>query len=255
MRPSKIFGPWIICLAALVFSSLSTPGWAFSVQPTVVDLQPSGRRMSTVVTVENNLSIPLPLELSIQELELTATGLTKTGKDPGDLLVFPPTAVIQPGRIQTLRVQWVGDPELKRSRHFVITIAQLPVKLPDTATMLQVLYNFEVYVSVAPMGVTPDVQVRQAAIEQGPEGKPRPVLTVENVSPAHGYLSQNRLRIVQKDSAGKELFRRAYTSEEVFTMIGFGLLASGQKRNIPLPIDLPSGEGQIEAQFTSSRRR
>ena len=71
---------------------------AMTVQPVVIDLQTAGREMSQVVTVENTFATPLPVELNVQELELTPEGVKQTGKDPGDLLVFPPQAIIEPGQ-------------------------------------------------------------------------------------------------------------------------------------------------------------
>ena len=111
---------------------------AMTVQPVVVDLQTAGRAMSQVITVENTFATPLPVELTVQELELTPTGLKQTGKDPGDLLIFPPQALIAPGQTQTFRVQFVGDPTLAVSKHYYVTVAQLPVKLPEGQSAIQI---------------------------------------------------------------------------------------------------------------------
>src|SRR3546814_13905099 len=54
-----------------------------------------------------------------------------TSQDPGDLVVFPAQAVIQHGQSQVFRVQYVGDAELDKSRHYYVTVAQLPVQLPQ----------------------------------------------------------------------------------------------------------------------------
>jgi fimbrial chaperone protein len=228
---------------------------AMTVQPVVLDLQTAGKGMSQVVTVQNTFANPLTVELRVDELAFDENGAHATGKDPGDLLVFPPQALIQPGQTQTFRVQWVGDPDLKRSKHYYVTVAQLPVQLPQGQSAIQILYNFQVLVGVAPAGGKPDVKVVGAEIGHDQAGKPIPVLMVENDSATHGYLSEGRLRIVEKDAAGKEIFQRSLPGPEIQQTIGFGLIAPGQKRRVSVPIPLPAEGGTVEAQFTPETRR
>lgn len=220
---------------------------AMTVQPVVIDLQTAGRDMSKIITVENTFASPLPVELTIQELKLTEDGVQLTGKDPGDLLVFPPQALIQPGQTQTFRVQYVGDPALAASKHYYITVAQLPVKLPEGKSAIQILYNFQVLISVSPSGAKPALSITSAQVGKNAAGKPVPVVTVTNASAAHGYLSSGRLRIVEKDSSGKEVFRKTFSGPEIQQTIGFGLIGSNQTRRISVPVELPSETGTVEA--------
>lgn len=91
---------------------LGTAAEAMTVQPVIVDLATAGGRMSAVVTVENTFATPLPVELKVVEADFN-NGLVTTNRETEDLLIFPPQALIQPGRTQSFRVQWVGDPDLK----------------------------------------------------------------------------------------------------------------------------------------------
>ncbi len=222
---------------------------AMTVQPVVVDLQTSGGRMSQVVTVENTFSTQLPVEIQIQELELTPTGVKQTGKDPGDLLVFPPQALIEPGQTQTFRIQYVGDPALARSKHYYITVAQLPIKLPEGQSAIQILYNFQVLVSVSPSGIKPNIVVDSATIGKNPAGKPIAMVSVHNDSVAHGYLANGHLRIAEFDSSGKEVFAKTLSGAEIQQSMGFGLVGGGQARTVAVPIELPSETGTVEASF------
>lgn len=223
---------------------------AMTVQPVVINLQTSGRGMTQVITVENTFSNPLPVELTVQELKLTDDGVALTGVDPGDLLVFPPQALIQPGQTQTFRVQYVGDPDLAASKHYYITVAQLPVKLPEGKSAIQILYNFQVLISIAPAGIKPAITVQSASISRNADGKPVPQLMVHNDSAAHGYLSDGRLRIAQKDAAGNEIFRRTMSGPEIQQTIGFGLIGAKQDRRVTVPVELPSADGSVEATFS-----
>lgn len=241
-------------VAALAASAavlgISTAVYAMTVQPVVIDLTTSGRGMSQVVTVENSFDKPLPVELRIEALDLTADGVKPTGRDTGELAAFPPQALIQPGQRQNFRVQYVGDPALARSKHFFITVAQLPVQTNDTQSNIQLLYNFQVLVSVSPDSAKPALAIASAEIGKDAEGKPVPVLTVSNASAAHGYLSRGRVRIVQFAPDGREVFRQQITGPDLQQTIGYGLIGGGQTRRIVLPMQLPQAAGRIEAQFT-----
>lgn len=236
----------------LLFGVLGLAGAvvAMTVQPVVINLTTSGRGMSQVVTVENTFANPLPVEMKIQALTLTENGVQGTNTDPGDLLVFPAQALIQPGQTQTFRVQYVGDPDLARSKHYYVTVAQLPVQMPQGQSAIQILYNFQVLVSVSPTGVRPALAISGAEVGRDANNRPVPAIIVANSSTAHGYLSNGRLRIVQRDASGREVFRRTMPGPEIQQTIGFGLIGAGQTRRMLVPIQLPTDGGTVEAQFT-----
>jgi P pilus assembly chaperone PapD len=238
-------------LAAL--SWIVPAAWALSVQPVIVDLNTSGRGANQVVTVENNSPVPLPVELELEELSVGASGIEGTSRDPGDIVVFPPQALIPPGQTQTFRIQYVGDPELLRSRHFYIRVSQLPVKSAQGAPGIQVLYNVNVLASVGPQGVKPALRVRSAELAVDDDGRKSPVIVMANDSETYGYLARGSLRVVQKDGAGREVFRRTLSGPELQQMLGMGLIASGQERRFMLPISLPLETGAVAAIYTPGR--
>ncbi|HEY5712500.1 MAG TPA: fimbria/pilus periplasmic chaperone [Allosphingosinicella sp.] len=245
------WGKFLIRMAALCgVLGLATAVVAMTVQPVVLNLTTSGRGMSQVITVENTFANPLPVEMRIQSLTLDQNGVHGTGTDPGDLLVFPAQAMIQPGQTQTFRVQYVGDPALASSKHYYVTVAQLPVQMPAGQSAIQILYNFQVLVSVSPAGVRPAITVTGAEVAHDAENHPVAAITVTNSSTAHGYLSNGRLRIVQRDGSGREVYRRTYPGPELQQTIGFGLIGAGQTRRIVVPVTLPADGGTVEAQFT-----
>ncbi|WHU03532.1 MULTISPECIES: fimbrial biogenesis chaperone [unclassified Sphingomonas] len=223
---------------------------AETVQPVVVDLTPTGSGMSQTITVENTFTQPLPVELRVEELTFDQAGLHGTGKDSGDLLIFPPQAIIQPGQTQSFRVQYIGDPALARSKHYYVTVAQLPVQLPQGQSAIQILYNFQVLVSVRPAGARPELKIAKSEVALDEKGQAIAAITLTNDSPAHGYLSKGRLRIVERDRSGKEVFRRTLAGPEIQQTVGFGLVGAGQTRRLLIPIQLPTSEGTIDAQFT-----
>lgn len=241
---------FLTALAAVAMLGMPFAASAMTVQPVVIDLTTSGRGMSQVITVENSFDKPLPVELRIEALDLTGDGVKPTGRDTGELAVFPPQALIQPGQRQNFRVQYVGEPALAGSRHFFITVAQLPVQTSDAQSNIQLLYNFQVLVSISPDTAKPALSIVSAEIGKDAQGTLAPVIAVTNASPAHGYLSRGRLRIVQISPDGREVFRKQISGPELQQTIGYGLIGGGQTRRITLPVQLPQPGGRVEAQFT-----
>lgn len=248
MQLLRSFGGALVAVAIAAAVSVAT--YAMVVQPVVIDLTTSGRAMSQVVTVENTFDKPLPVEMRVEGLDLTPDGVNATGKDPGDLSIFPPQTLIQPGQRQSFRVQYVGEPALARSKHYFLTAAQLPVQTNDIQSNVQLLYNFQILVSVSPDGVKPALSIASAEIGKDAEGNPAPVIAVANASAAHGYLSRGRVRVVQFAPDGKEIFRKEISGPELQQTLGYGLIGGGQTRRMTLPMRLPQPGGRIEALFT-----
>ena len=130
----------IFAVGVAIFAAAAV---AMTVQPVIVDLSTTGSRTSQVVTVENSFTTPLPIELRATEADFKDGALVASTREAKDLLIFPPQAIVPPGRSQSFRIQWIGDPDIKTSRHFFLTVAQLPVKLPAGQSAVQILYNFQ----------------------------------------------------------------------------------------------------------------
>lgn len=252
MRLSKLLAP-VAFVAAVTVAPLVA--WAMTVQPVVLDLTTSGRGMSQVITVENTFATPLPVEMRVEDLILDETGVKGAGKDSGDLAVFPPTALIPPGQTQTFRVQWVGDPDIKASKHYYVTVAQLPVQLPEGQSAIQILYNFQVLVSTAPANSRHELKLVRSEIGKNDKGEPIPVLYVENTGAAHGYLSRGSLRLTAKDATGRTVLQRTLPGPEIQQVIGFGLIGANQTRRVSAPIVLPTESVSLEADFVPDPQR
>lgn len=223
---------------------------AQTVKPLVVDLATTGRGMSQIISVENTSAAPLPVELTVQELIIESNETILTGTDPGEVIVFPPQATIQPGQTQSFRLQYVGDPALARSKHYYVTVAQVPVAGRAGVSGVQVVFNFQVLASVGPRGARPALRVQSAEIGEDESGNPASIVTMSNESTTYGYLSRGRLRVIGRDAAGREVFRKTYSGPELGQMVGMGLIGSGQQRQFILPGALPPEARSIEARFT-----
>lgn len=244
---------WLEMAAVIVTMATSVPADATTVSPMVLDLQTTGRGVVAAISVQNTGDKPLTMETAVQALDATTAGLEPGKASTDDLLVMPPTALIQPGQTQSFRVQWVGDPAPTTSHHYFIGINQLPVKLPEGQSAVQIVYNFNVLASVGATGGKPALAIHSATIGADKDGKPSPSITVSNSGTTYGYMSQMKLRIVETDAAGKVLFDKTVSGNEFQQLVGYGLIATGQTRTMVLPIELPSRSGTLTATLLDER--
>lgn len=242
---------WMAGIAAAAMA-LSPSALATTVQPIVIDIDLAGNARSQSITVENTNADRLPVEIRVEELAFTEDGVRVAGPSR-DLAVFPAQAVIPAGRTQTFRVRWAGG-ALQRGKSYYVTVAQAPVTLPQGQSAIQVLYNFQVLVSVSPARTRPNLRVESASIGQDASGNPAPVIVVSNDAAAHGYVSRQSLSVVGRDASGRTVFEQTFAPSELQQSIGFGLVGPGQRRSLVLPVSLPAGSGSVEARFLPAAR-
>lgn len=240
-------------LALLVLLVPLSPLVAINVQPVIIDLLSTGRRASGLVTLQNTFSETVPIEVTVHPVRVVNGQLQEMeDEEADDLLVFPAQAVVAPGASQAFRVQWVGDPAPATSMHYYVTVAQLPVALSGDQNAVQVLHRFRVLVNVGAPDTRASFQIVRTEIQTGEDGKPRPVLTVRNTGRNYGYVGQYRMAIVQRDAAGKEIFRQLYQPEQIQQAMGLGMVPSGETRILPIGVELPSKEGTVSIDLTTA---
>ena len=240
----SIFRKLLVLAAAISASLIAVPAVATTGSPVILDLQTTGRGVTSAVSVTNNGAGPMTMEIVVIPLKPTATGFEPV---PGanaddDLLVSPPSALIAAGKTQTFRVQWIGDPELAQSKHYYVSINQLPVKLPEGQSAVQVVYNFQVLVSVSSTNQKPQLAIASAS-PATVDGKSVAAVTVSNNGGAHGYISQHRIKITETSGSGTELLTKTISGAEFQSLVGYGLVASGQTRTVNVPLDKPAPAG------------
>jgi P pilus assembly chaperone PapD len=228
---------------------------ATTVSPVILDLETTGRGVVANISVTNTSAGPMTMEIGVIPLRPTATGFQPAGaaEDDEDLLVTPPSALIPAGKTQTFRVQWLGDPEMTQSRHYYVGINQLPVKLPEGQSAVQIVYNFNVLVSVSSPDQKPQIAITSVAPAMI-EGKPFAAITVQNSGTAHGYVSQHTLKITETSATGAEIASKTFSGSQFQQVIGYGLVATGQTRTIDVPLEGPIPQGaKLSAVFTDER--
>jgi len=242
-------------VALLLTVGLVTAAYAaMTVQPVVLDLRMAGRNTGGQIRVENTGTNPLPVEIRLVEADLLPDTVKASSRLTEDLIAIPSQAIIPPGATQAFRIQYVGDAEAPRSRHYYAEVAQQPVEVPGGQSTIQVLYNFQAMVNVASaVAGQPALSVQGAEIVRpAPAGPARIAFTVHNAGQNYGYISNSSITLVQRNAAGAEVFRRTLTSSDVQQMIGFGLVGPEMSRRFIAPIDLPSADGTAEVRMSRS---
>lgn len=151
-----------------------------SVTPIHIEMKSAGRYARSQVKVTNTGKTALPVEIQMQKFTMSATGSLKRTKAEDNFLVFPPTALIKPGASQVFRIQWVGEPLLKRSESYMMSVNQLPVKLPKGKNTIQLVMSFGVNINVAPPKGQPALSLVETGIAKLKGGKRYPTVTIAN---------------------------------------------------------------------------
>ena len=240
-------------LAAIALMAVSaSDALAFRVFPLVLDFNAVGQGSAKTITVENTGAAALPVELRVNALEVGFNGEPiKSVGGEDEFVIFPPAAIIQPGGTQVFRVQWIGDPDIKESRTYNITVAQLPVDLPGvdpangaTQVQMQIVFNMAALAMVRPLEAQASVAVSSAQVVNV-EGEPRLELVVENNGSAHELMRAGEMSV---EIGG---WSESYNDEEMRAIFGVGLVQPGHKRRflLALPGMPTSGSASVALDF------
>jgi len=234
---------------ACVTASLAGPVSAMSVSPAFVEMTASGASTAKQISVVNDGAKPLPVEIIVSRMELTENGESTTKPAGDEFLIFPPQAMLPPGASQTFRIQWVGDPQIRQSQSYVFSVNQVPVRMPEGKSGVQVVFNFATVVNVSPSGGKAAISLVSAAVGKDEKGKPRPALTVKNSGNLHARLTDATISL----SSGS--WSATLRPEQMRQTMGIGLVQPGKTRRFLLPLDVPANAGPITASIDYQPRR
>lgn len=253
----------------IIFTALGCLVWypiliqAIQVKPMIFDMSTAGSNSHQTITVTNDQSKPIPVEVVINLLDIGPNGesiRTPGGED--DLLVFPPQTVIPPNSTQTFRVQWIGD-NIRESRGYNISINEVPIRENINVTSkkqqgkqdlnLNIAFNFLLAAIIQP-AMNSDSEVKQESqsfkihkveLAKNDRGQPCVALTIENLGRIHNYLANSTLKLRARD------WSRELVKDEIRNLAGPGLVLPKHTRRIIIPIDdLPKNPGNITANIT-----
>jgi fimbrial chaperone protein len=234
-------GRLLACIACALSAYVPILAQAMSVQPLIVDMKAGTRGNSGRITVTNTFGRAVPVEVTIHPMAMAQTGeISIGGPATRDFLVFPPSAVIQPGRAQVFRLQWLGNPNMDTSANYIVSIAQVPVELGEAQSGIQLVYNFQIMANVAPPRGAPDLSITRAQARSNEKGEGRANITIANGGVAHAYLAGLRLKLTLKNPQGRTLWERNFVGSQLNSLVGYGLIRHRNSRTFDIPIDAPA---------------
>jgi fimbrial chaperone protein len=237
-------------LRLLAFACMMAgPVSAMSVSPASVELSASGAGASKQISVVNDGAKPLPIEIIVSRMELNENGESATKPAGDEFLIFPPQTMVAPGASQTFRIQWVGDPQIRQSQSYVFSVNQVPVRMPQGKSGVQVVFNFATIVNVSPADGKAAISLVSAAVGKDEKGKARPALTVKNSGNLHARLTDATISL----SGGS--WSATLRPEQMRQTMGIGLVQPGKTRRFLLPVDVPANAGPITASIDYQPRR
>lgn len=220
-------------LAALALMAVPAIVHAYSVTPMRFELRPSGAEAQTTMTIDNTNAYAMTLEVLPYSIDLGEDGIEVLTPAADDFLIFPPQALIGPGKQQNVRVQYIGDPSIERSRIYRVRVEQIAIDMSGNQDAgVNMALNFSTLASVVPEGATPALSV--TSVEAA--GPDRARVVIENGGDAYGRMLASEIVLAQD---GREA---TLSGEQLLAMQGqnaSGLYLPGRRR--ALTIVLPDG--------------
>lgn len=199
-------GFWVKQSVALLFLvltlSFAKSAIAQRVQPMVYELDTTGSGATQSLRIENSKSTPVTLEFVASKIRLDELGQETNVPAEDDFLIFPPQALIKPGKTQLVRVKYVGDPRLEQSQAYRISVKQLPVTLDKSgSTGVAMLVNFNTLANVVPKATEPSLAITKIT----PADNNMWAVTVENTGNKYARLSKTEWTVESLDGTSKSV--------------------------------------------------
>lgn len=186
----------------LVVASASFVTHAISFTPIEMDFAPTGRGSTQIFRLENTTPEPVAVEISMKSRLMKLNGEDDLQDAEDQFNVFPSQVVMQPGQVQSVRVQYIGPAALDRERAFRLIAEQLPIDVgqaPSNGGRMRLLVKYVASVYVLPSNLKAILSVTKLEVVDGKwlaitmqnQGKTRKIL--KNITLDIGRVSLSSL--------------------------------------------------------------
>jgi fimbrial chaperone protein len=232
-----------ICSAAIIamFLFTATDSDAMTVSPIVIDLTTTGSEKQADITVANDNTQPLPVEVAISRVDIPQEGDMRYTPAEREFIILPPQAIIPPGGSKNIHIQWIGDPASTRSLTYFLTVNQVPVELRPDESGVRMVYTFGCVINVDPPQGSSAVELVNTSVAVDSAGKKHPAIVVKNPGNAHAKLTDATIRLTSGS------WTRTLTPDQMRLSMGMGLVQPGKARRFLIPVDLPAGTNSFTA--------
>ncbi|AIT82820.1 fimbrial biogenesis chaperone [Novosphingobium pentaromativorans] len=237
---------------------------AARVSPMIVDLEPAGRNSIARVELTNDSTRNIPYEVQMMRGDISPDGELSLTPADDQFMVFPAQAIVESRSQQVFRIQYVGEQAMAASQIYYMSIRQVPVEMPDQATQVQVVINYNVLVNVVPDGTQPLPVVSSVALSErttevdpdapqdSPASKPR---TLKGIAVDVGndgnrfFLAGTSDWLIRATTTTGEPFEKSFTGEQISKIIGVGVVAPGKHRRFFVPVDKDLAKGSVSVEL------
>lgn len=160
--------------AAVALASLACVAHAISFTPIEADFGSSGRPATKVFRLENTTGEAVAVEVSIKSRKMERNGEDTLGDADDQFSIFPAQVVLQPGQVQTIRVQYTGPAAIDSEQAFRLIAEQLPIDVgqaPQNGGRMRLLVKYVASVYVVPANAKAILSVRDVQLVSDSTGK------------------------------------------------------------------------------------
>jgi len=173
---------WIILVATFLFCSYAN---AYKVEPMVAEIEPIGNRAQMSMRIDNTSRVPLTVELYPFSMTMDEQGIETTKPADDELLVIPVTAIIEPGRSQSVMIRYLGDPSISESKAYRVSIKQVEVtRGEEQSAKMGLLLQFNTLINVKPKNTSANLDIKSVK-KKGNKW----IVEVENNGSSYGRLT------------------------------------------------------------------
>lgn len=237
MRLSRITP---VLAAGLLLWTGGPSAHAIDVTPMVMSITPSGTNSGYRLSVKNTEDQPVTVELQAFEMKVDENGVRTLSEEVDDLAIFPPQSVIPSNREQVVQVRYVGAPDAS-PRMFLVRVGQLPITFSSdpvaaaaAGAAVQIAFNVNTHVLMAPAAARPDVRVVSTVAAANGDI----LIVAENHGAGFAPLREARYTLKAADGRTVSIRPEDVVLGQVSTLPG------GARRNIRIPAALAQGIGE-----------
>ncbi|KHA60612.1 pilus assembly protein [Vibrio variabilis] len=174
---------WMSFIGLLIVSSTAH---AYRVEPMIAEMEPIGKRAQMTMRIDNTSSKPLTVELYPLSMTMDQYGNETISPADDDLLVIPVTAIVKPGRSQSVMVRYLGDPSISQSKSYRVAVKQVKVEnSQEESGQMGLLLQFNTLVNIRPKNTNPKLSIRSVTQKDA-----KWLVEVENSGDSYGRLSR-----------------------------------------------------------------
>lgn len=174
---------WMSLIGLLIVSSTAH---AYRVEPMIAEMEPIGKRAQMTMRIDNTSSKPLTVELYPLSMTMDQYGNETISPADDDLLVIPVTAIVKPGRSQSVMVRYLGDPSISQSKSYRVAVKQVKVEnSKEESGQMGLLLQFNTLVNIRPKNTDPKLSIRSVTQKDA-----KWLVEVENSGDSYGRLSR-----------------------------------------------------------------